>query len=98
MANPGPIFLYFRIFNTVDSKQMFNINFADTWIRTTGLWYRKWPLYQLSYNHCHDCSELLKQVRAVFFRPIPKIWCHGWMEKLVETFFAKNLASFFPSS
>ena len=30
---------------------MFNINFADDWIRTTDLWNRKRPLYQLSHNH-----------------------------------------------
>ena len=28
-AIPGPFFLYFRLFNTVDSKQMFNVNFVD---------------------------------------------------------------------
>ena len=31
---------------------MFNINFADDWIRTVDLWCRKRPLYQLSHNHC----------------------------------------------
>ena len=30
---------------------MFNINFANDWIRTADLWYRKRPLYQLSHNH-----------------------------------------------
>ena len=30
---------------------MFNINFADDWIRTADLWNRKRPLYQLSHNH-----------------------------------------------
>ena len=30
---------------------MFNINFADDWIRTADLWYWKQPLYQLSHNH-----------------------------------------------
>ena len=29
---------------------MFNINFADDWIRTADLWYRKQPLYQLSHT------------------------------------------------
>ena len=43
-------FLYFCLFNTVDSKQMFN-NFADDWIQTADLWYWKQPLYQLSHNH-----------------------------------------------
>ena len=31
---------------------MFNINFANEWIRTADLWYQKQPLYQPSRNHC----------------------------------------------
>ena len=58
-AIPGLFFLYFRLFNTVDSKQMFNINFADDWIRTVDLWYWKRPLYQLSHNHCPLASFLI---------------------------------------
>ena len=39
---------------------MFNINFfADNWNRTADLWYRKWPLYQLSHNHCPFVYNLL---------------------------------------
>ena len=34
---------------TVDSKQMFNIKFADDWIRTSDLCYQKRPLRQLNY-------------------------------------------------
>ena len=30
-------FLYFRFFNTADSKQMFYQKFADVWIRTSGV-------------------------------------------------------------
>ena len=30
-------FLYFRLFNSVDTKQMYNINFANDWIRTADL-------------------------------------------------------------
>ena len=29
-----------------------SVNFANGWIRTADLWYRKRPLYQLSHNHC----------------------------------------------
>ena len=50
LAIPGLCFLYFRLFNTVDSKQMFKLNFADDWILTADLWYCKWPLYQLSHT------------------------------------------------
>ena len=38
-----PLFLYFRLSNSVDRKQMFNKNFADDWIRTADLWYCKLP-------------------------------------------------------
>ena len=38
-----PLFLYFLLFNTVNSKQMFNIIFADDWIQTADLWYWKRP-------------------------------------------------------
>ena len=31
---------------------MFNIKFANDWIRTTDLWCWKQQLYQLSHNHC----------------------------------------------
>ena len=50
-AIPGLIFLYFRLFNTVDSNKC-SINFADDWIRTADLCFQKLPLYQLSHNHC----------------------------------------------
>ena len=38
MAPSRPLFLYIRIFHTVDSKQMFHLNVADVRIRTTDLW------------------------------------------------------------
>ena len=37
LAIPGLFFLYFCLFSTVDSKQMFNINFANDWILTADL-------------------------------------------------------------
>ena len=37
--------------NTVNSKQMFNKFFADDWIQTADLCYRKRLLYQLSHNY-----------------------------------------------
>ena len=48
MCHSRPIFLKFCLFNTFNRKQMFNINFADDWIRTADLWYWKQLLYQLS--------------------------------------------------
>ena len=42
MGHSRPLFTFFVFFNTVDSKQMFNINFADDWISTADL-------YQLSH-------------------------------------------------
>ena len=50
VGHSRPLFIYFRLFSTVN-KQMFNINFANDWSRTIDLWYWKWPLYQLSHNH-----------------------------------------------
>ena len=40
-AIPGLFLSSFRLFYTVDSKPMPNINFADDWIRTVDLWSRK---------------------------------------------------------
>ena len=64
MGNPNPgeklyhfilmghfLFLFSSIQDCVESKQMFNINFADDWIQTADLWFWKQPLYQLSPNH-----------------------------------------------
>ena len=50
MGHSRPLFLYVHLFNTVDSKQMFTINFADDWTRTVDLWYCKLLLYQLGHN------------------------------------------------
>ena len=52
MGHSRPLFLYFRLVNTVDSKQMFNLNLADDLIRTAVHRYWKRLLYQLSHNHC----------------------------------------------
>ena len=54
-----PLFLYFCLFNTVDSKQMFYKNFDNDWIQTADLWYWKRPLYQLSHNHCPYSVSLI---------------------------------------
>ena len=37
MDHSQPLFLYFCLFNTIDSKQMFNIKDADDWICTADL-------------------------------------------------------------
>ena len=42
-------FSSFCLFQTLDSKQMFIINFVDDCIWTSDLWF-EWPLYQLSHN------------------------------------------------
>ena len=52
VGHSEPLFLYFHLFNTTDSKEMFNIKFADGCICTKVLWYWKQPLYQLYQNHC----------------------------------------------
>ena len=48
MGHSRPLSHYFRLFNTVYNKQIFNTKIANDWIRTADLWYRKQPLYQLS--------------------------------------------------
>ena len=50
MGRSRPLFLYFRLFNAVESKQMFNMNFINDWIRTADVWYQKRLLFQLSHN------------------------------------------------
>ena len=52
LKGPFPVsfFLYFRLLYVVESKQMFNIKFADDRIRTPDLKCQKQPLYQLSHN------------------------------------------------
>ena len=59
MGHSRPLFLYFHLFNTVDSKQMFNLNFADDWIRNAALWCCKQLLYQLIHNHCPYFKHIL---------------------------------------
>ena len=39
MAHSGPLFLYIRLFKTIDRKQMLNVNIANDWIRNTDRWY-----------------------------------------------------------
>ena len=65
-----PLFSLFRLFNTVDSKQMVNITFADDWIQAWDLWYLKRLPYQLSHKPLpnfaiftiggHSCSFYLR--------------------------------------
>ena len=52
MGQSRNLFLYFRLFNSVDNKEMYIVNFADDWIRTAEVWYWKRLLYQLCHNHC----------------------------------------------
>ena len=47
MGHSRPLF-YFRLFNTVDSKQMFFIKVCQWLISNHGRWCWKQPLYQLS--------------------------------------------------
>ena len=44
-------FIFVFSIPSVESKQMFDIKFANDWIRTADLWCQKRMLYQLSYNH-----------------------------------------------
>ena len=62
-------FLYFCLFNTVDSKQMFN-KFCR-WLDSN--WYRKRPLYQLSHNHNHCHRDYLCLLRSSFWACVKDI-------------------------
>ena len=57
VGHSSPLFIYFRHFKTVDSKQMFNLIFVDDWIWTADLRFQKQPLYQLSHTTAHDALE-----------------------------------------
>ena len=67
MGNYRTLFLYFRLFNTVDSKQYSIKNFASDGIRTSDLWCWKRPLCQLSHHHCPSdlCLYSLKSHQLI---------------------------------
>ena len=65
---PVSFSLFFRFFNTVDSKGMFYINFANDWIRTADFRCWKPPLYQLNHNLCYEGLFL----SSGFFKHITK--------------------------
>ena len=46
------LFFFILVFSIQLTVNKSSIKFADGWIRTADLWYRKLPLYQLSHNHC----------------------------------------------
>ena len=49
MGDSSPLFLLFSSFHRL-TVNLLDIIFADDWIRTADLWYRKHPLGQLSHN------------------------------------------------
>ena len=51
-------FFFIFVFSIQLRANKCSINFADEWIRTADLWYWKWPLYQLSHNHCPVTASL----------------------------------------
>ena len=72
MGYTRPLFLYFRLFNTVDRIQMFDIKvFADDWNRTADLWYWKLPLYRLSNKHCPDRILLITYLTIYNYKVYP---------------------------
>ena len=56
MGHSGFFFYLFSSFQ-YNWQLGFIINFANDWILTAVLWYRKWTLYQLSHNHCPDLKS-----------------------------------------
>ena len=63
MGHSRPLFLHFRLFNTVDSNCSIK-TFADDWIRTEDLLKWKRPLYQQSHNPCP--TNVLYHQKRVF--------------------------------
>ena len=66
-AIPG-CFFFFLLFDTIDIKQMFYVNFAVDLIRTSVLCCWDRLLYQLSHNHCQlflTCGCQLKDWHSV---------------------------------
>ena len=55
-----PLFLYFRLFNTVNRTY-----FAHDWIRTADLWCGKQPLYQLRHNHFPSKTFLFHEMLQI---------------------------------
>ena len=73
MDHSLPLFLNFRLFNTVDSNQMFkSINIADDWIRTADHWCWKRPQY-----HCTcSCYSMLPFRNKL--QPSCPVWPDGF--------------------
>ena len=81
MGLSRPLFLLFSSF--LFSK-MFNMNFADDWIRTVDLWNWKRLLYQLSHNHCPTSKFVWVTILSFFCHcRMPKTlldtWCNLWI-------------------
>ena len=78
MGHFQPLFIYFfHFFNTVDSKWLFTYKFANVWIRTADLWYRKRPLCTL--NHTSAIAG------AKYFRASYQILI--WLGNVLERYF-----------
>ena len=55
MGHSQPLFLYFRLFYSIIIGRL---NFADVGMRTSDLWCRKRPLYQLIHHQCPILSSV----------------------------------------
>ena len=75
VGHSRPLLIYFRLFNTVDNKQvnqqMFKYKFADDWSQTPDLWYQKRPLYQPSHNHFPTANYLIAS-QCIFYLSFEK--------------------------
>ena len=52
--------LFFNTQLTVNKCSIYKYIFADDWIQTEDLWYRKQLLYKLSHNHCPAVVNVTK--------------------------------------
>ena len=65
-------FFFIFVFSIQLTVNKCSINFADDWIRTADLWYRKRPLYQLSHTTtAQNMCLCLKQSSLFSFYALP---------------------------
>ena len=70
MGHSEAVFYFISVFSIQLTVNKCSINFADDWIRTTDLWYRKQPLYQLSRNLCPTLDVQLKKMNKIVLTTI----------------------------
>ena len=88
LSHSRPLFLYFRLFNTVLIQLIAN-KIAANWIRIADLWCPKRLLYQLSHNHCPNTSfSVSVYLTTLLIHNLPYL---TWIERI--KFLSKSAGS-----